>query len=286
MKYGITGATGSFGTRAIETLAGLVEKKDIIALARTPENALLSKELGLEIRESDFDNRKLLDNAFKGIDKLLLVSTNEPIAEKRIQQHKNAIESAKLNGIKLIVYTSGVQPEASPLGVAHVETEKLLKESGVPFIILRNNLYLETKNNDIKLAMEQKPIVSSTGTGRMGLALRNDYADSAVNALLKGEINRTYNLSSNLVNYEEFTKALEKVIGKSVVLSLVDDAQYQTILENIKFPAPMIPMMVANGKSIRNGALDLESNDFEELLGRKVTPLETCLEIIIKKISD
>ena len=101
MKYLVTGATGAFGARAIETLSKKVGVGDIAASVRDKSKAKKLIDMGIDVRQADFNDPRSLDEAFSGIDRVLMVSTNEPIDEKRIKQHTNAINAAKKNGAKL-----------------------------------------------------------------------------------------------------------------------------------------------------------------------------------------
>lgn len=50
-------------------------------------------------------------------------------------------------------------------------------------------------------------------------------------------------------------------------------------------PDFVIPLLVDIQKSIREGTLEVESNDFEKLLGRPVTPIKEALTQIVNDIS-
>ena len=69
MKIAITGATGQLGRLVINKLKDNLSASDIIALARSPQNA---SELGVEVREADYGKPETLDDALAGVDTLLL----------------------------------------------------------------------------------------------------------------------------------------------------------------------------------------------------------------------
>jgi NAD(P)H dehydrogenase (quinone) len=90
MKIAITGATGQLGRIVVNNLKGKTDSKNIVALARSRDKAA---DLGVEVREADYNKPASLDTALQGIDTLILISGSE--VGKRIEQHKNVIDAAK-----------------------------------------------------------------------------------------------------------------------------------------------------------------------------------------------
>ena len=68
-------------------------------------------------------------------------------------QHKAAIDGARHAGVKLLVYTSMLHADRSPLALAeeHRQTELLLRASGIPYAILRNGWYTENYTVSISI---------------------------------------------------------------------------------------------------------------------------------------
>ncbi|SCA86278.1 hypothetical protein BGLY_2455 [Bacillus glycinifermentans] len=85
---------------------------------------------------------------------------------------------------------------------------------------------------------------------------------------------------------EELASALGGVLGKDVPVQQVDDAQYADIMKSAGVPDFLIPMLVNIQKGIRGGALDVESSDFEKLLGRPLTPISEALTQIVDGITE
>lgn len=288
MKYLVTGATGDFGTRAITTLSQKVPTSDIVASTRNKAKAHELIAMGIEVRQADFNDEQSLEKAFVGIDRILMISTNEPVHDKRIAQHINAINAAKKNQIKLLVYTSGTNnPEKPvPLAIAHIATEKYLVESKVPYCILRNNSYLETEIPTVKACMTGAPIVTSAGNGKVGFAMKYDYADAAVSALIgSNNKNKIYELSGVPITYDEFAQVLGHVLGKEIPVNHVDDEAYAAALKQLGMAEVMIPMLVATKKGIREGLMEVHSNDLEMLLGRPPISLIDGLTTIYNILS-
>jgi NAD(P)H dehydrogenase (quinone) len=128
--------------------------------------------------------------------------------------------------------------------------------------------------------------VTSAGNGRVGWALQQDYAEAAAAVLSgNGHENTIYELSGRLLTQEEFASALGTVLGKEVPVQQVDDDTYADIMKGAGVPDFLIPFLVEIQKDIREGTLEVESNDFEKLLGCPATQISEGLTQIVKGIS-
>lgn len=85
MKYLVTGATGGYGTYALGFLKELVPISDIVVLARTEEKAAPLKAAGFDVRLADYSDLTALEQAFTGIDRLLLFQERREIVKLSIK---------------------------------------------------------------------------------------------------------------------------------------------------------------------------------------------------------
>ncbi len=143
----ITGATGKLGSKVIDTLLIKgIAASEIAALVRDENKATGLKEKGVSIRIGDYDNRLSLDEAMKGIDKVLLVSALD--AGKIMEQHQNVVDAAKKAGVKCLAYTSHCLRDrdtlVNELMLTHFETEDYIMASGLNYLIFRNILYMDS----------------------------------------------------------------------------------------------------------------------------------------------
>lgn len=288
MKILVTGATGKLGSKVVEALLKVVPVSALAVSVRNLEKAEGLKSRGVEVRQGDFDHPETLTAAFAGVDRLLIISADGD-NETRIRQHTNAVAAAKQAQVKFIAYTSLGNASESPLFLApvHRATEEAILKTGIPYCFLRNNWYLENEIGSIQGVMARAPWVTSAGTGKVGWALQQDYAEAAA-AVLSGSgfENTIYELSGEPMTQEELAAALGSVLGKEVVVHQVDDAAYADAMKGAGVPDFVVPILVDIQKAIRDGALDIESSDFEKLLGRKVTPISEGLAQIISGISN
>lgn len=287
MKMLVTGATGKLGTKIVEALLKTVPANQLAVSVRNLEKAEGLRARGVEVRQGDFDRPETLDAAFAGIDRLLLISADGD-NETRIRQHTDAVAAAERAGVKFIAYTSVANASESTIFLAppHVAAEEAILKTGIPYSFLRNNWYLENEIPSIQGVLAGAPWVTSAGSGKIGWALRQDYAEAAAAVLAgNGHENTVYELSGKLMTQEEFAAALGTVLGKEVPVQQVDDAAYADIMKGAGVPEFVIPFLVEIQKGIREGALEIESNDFEKLLGRPVTPISEALTQIVNEIS-
>jgi len=287
MKMLVTGATGKLGSKVVENLLKTLPAEQLAVSVRNPEKAEGLKARGVDVRHGDFDRPETLDTAFAGIDRLLIISADGD-NETRIRQHSNAVEAAERAGVKFIAYTSLANATESKNFMAppHVATEAAIIKTGIPYSFLRNNWYLENEIGSIQGALAGAPWVTSAGAGKVGWALQQDYAEAAAAVLVGNDHeNKVYELSGPLLTQEELASVLGVVLGKEIPVQQVNDEKYGEIMKGLGLPDFVIPIVVGIQESIRNGSLEVKSNDFEKVLGRPVTPISEELTQIAKEIS-
>ena len=136
MKLLVTGATGKFGTKVVETLLKTVPASQLAVSVRNPEKAEELRARGVEVRQGDFDHPETLDAAFAGVDRLLLVSADGD-NETRIRQHTNAVAAAERAGVGFIAYTSLAKAQESTnlFAPTHQATEERDLENRYPLLL-------------------------------------------------------------------------------------------------------------------------------------------------------
>lgn len=137
----ITGASGRVAGRTAELLAR--EGTRLRLMSRSPQRAPVLA--GAETVRGDFAEPATLKDAFAGVSGALLVSASgEPGA--RAQLHRNAFQAAARAGVGHVVYLSlqGAAPDSKyPYSRDHFLSEQYLRETGVPYTVLRNAFYVD-----------------------------------------------------------------------------------------------------------------------------------------------
>lgn len=272
----ITGATGHFGATTIDFLLKKgISANNIAALVRDEAKAGDLKAKGITILTGDYDDYDSLVNAFKGIDKLLFVSGSDVV--NRGQQHENVVKAAQEAGVGHIIYTSFVrknETETSPVYIvakSHLSTEKALKESGLAYTILRNNIYADYIPMFIGQNVTETGIFFPAGDTPVAFTLRNDMAEAAANILIsEGHENKDYLISNTeAVTFHDIARIISEASGKEVGYISPDSETFVEVLTKAGLPAEMIGVTAGFAEAFKQGEFSSTETDLETLLGRK-----------------
>lgn len=283
----VTGATGHLGSKVVEAVLAKEKPRRVAVSVRNATKADHLRARGVDVRQGDFENAESLPMAFSGVERLLIISTDGD-NETRIRQHRNAVAAAIAAGVRFVAYTSIAKADrtALGLGVVHRTTEAAIRESGIPYCFLRNNWYVENEIPFIRAALGGAPILTSAGAGRVGWAARDDYAEAAAAVLTgNGHEQAIYELSGAPISYDEFGKQLSAATGKEIIIEHLDDAEYERRLLGAGLPKHLAEFLTGLQCAIRRGALEVESDDLSNLLGRPATQLRDVLAHIALSVA-
>lgn len=180
----IVGATGKVGTELVSLLSGAGTA--CRALTRDSSRTALFQDLNVEVVCGDLNNRDDISAAVKGISQIFLLTRDHP---RQANLEGNLIAIAKQEGVTKIVkssaFAAGLQPPVG-YGVTHAESERLLMESGLQWVILRPYMFMQ---NFLEIADSIKSgdlIPMPLGKAGIGLVDARDVALAATRVLLEG----------------------------------------------------------------------------------------------------
>lgn len=279
----LTGATGQLGQFVVEELLKTVAAKEIVAIVRNPAKAEALSKQGVLVRQADYNDQAALTQALAGVDKLLLISSSE--VGQRTAQHRNVIHAAKAAGVKFIAYTSLLHADKSPLGlhVEHVETEKLLAESGIPYALLRNGWYSENYLASAPAALAHGVFIGAAGDGKIASATRADYAAAAARVISsEGHAGKVYELAGdNSWTLSELAALLSKASGKNVVYQNLSEADFAAALKEVGLPEGFANLLADSDAGAAKGGLFDDSKTLSKLIGRPTTPIADSVNGIL-----
>lgn len=272
----VTGATGQLGRLVVEGLRK--QGADVVAGARNTD-----ADLGVEVRELDYDRPETIEPALAGADQVLLISGNEP--GKRIPQHTAVVDAAKRAGVRHLVYTSAPHADTTPLVLApeHKATEEVIRASGLPFTFLRNGWYHENYADSIRQGAATGEIVGAAGDGTVASASRQDFADAAVAVLTgNGHENKVYELTGDTAwTFPQFAAEVAAVAGKPVAYRNLPAAEFQQFLVDAGTPAEVAGFVAALEQNIADGTLGHTPGDLRTLIGRPTTPVADTIKAVL-----
>jgi len=261
----VSGASGKLGRMVLHELAGLADGP-VVALSRTPE------PFGPSGRYADFDRPESLAAAFAGVTRLVLISTDALGGDRRVRQHGNAIEAARLAGVRHVVYTSILNATTSPLSSVvadHAETERLLAASGIGYSVLRNAFYDDLALQIVGRAV-QGAFRHAAGEGGVAYVRRADCALAAATAAA-GSFDGRRVLDITGPEVVDMPRLAALAGLRAVAVGTVELVERLTAGG---VPVPMAQVLAMIDEGIGRGAMAPASGDFESLVGRSAAALQ------------
>ena len=270
----VTGASGHLGQRVLELLleAGT---GPIVATTRTPNKLAAFRQRGVIVRHADFDDPATLAEAFQGVDRLLLISTDATDQPgKRLAQHRAAVQAAQAAGVRHVIYTSLTNPGPElPVSIApdHYGTEEALRASTLGWTMLRNNIYAEMLIGAVRNALQRGgKLFSAAGDGKAGYVTREDCARAAAAALAAPfEGQRVLDITGPAALSQADVAAIgSAVTGQPIEYIPLDLDVLTKNLVAAGLPQPVVDLITSFDAGIAQGTLDVTSSAVEDLTGR------------------
>lgn len=279
----VTGASGQLGRLVIEALLKKLPAGEIVAAVRNPENVADLAARGVQVRQADYDQPASLLVAFKGADKLLLISASE--VGRRVPQHRAVIDAAKAAGVGLLAYTSILHADTSPLPLAaeHKETESLIRASGLPAVILRNGWYTENYTAGIPTALQYGVVLGSAKQGRIASAARADFAEAAAAVLTQeNQAGRIYELAGDeSYTLSELAAEIAHQSGKAVAYQDLPESEFKAALLGAGLPDFLATLLAESDVGASKGGLFDDSRQLSALIDRPTTPLAEMVRLVL-----
>jgi len=283
----VTGATGRLGSAAVRRLRERTDGADVAALVRDETKAADLAARGVSVRVGDYDDSAALDRAMAGVDRVLLIAGNAP--QRRVRQHQNVIDAARRAGVGLIGFASrslrDIQASANTLMGDYFETEDRIRRSGLPHLLFRDALYLDTVPLYVGGArVFETGIRLPAGDGTVAYALRREMGEALANAMLDhAGADHTYVIAApRAYSFDDVAAALTEVSGKTVDYAQTSEAEYVANAVRAGVPEHLARRFLGFYADIRDNQLDETSPDLETLLGRKPATLPAGLREVFE----
>ena len=278
MTYAITGASGQLGQLVAAALLERVDATETVLLSRTPET--LSGFAGADRRLADFDRPETLPAALAGVDHLLVISTDR--VGDRLAGQQAAVAAAAEAGVRRVLYTSVPEPVAdNPAFVVpdHAATEQAIRDSGLEWTILRNNLYADMQVAAIDQAIAGGTLVTNTSDAGTAYVSRADCAAAAAAALVdEGLAGQVLDITGpEALTGDGLAELASRRAGTAVARIDVADEDYVAGMVQAGLPEGLAQGLASFGVAARKGYLDAVSTAVADLAGRQPTSLAALL---------
>jgi NAD(P)H dehydrogenase (quinone) len=272
MTCGITGASGHLGSGILRYCLDRVAAGELVAVTRQPAKMAAVAARGVEVREGDFD-KPGLEQAFRGIDRLLIIPGSDLMPDVRPRQHRAAVAAAVAAGVRHIVYVSSVGARPGPpdgILETHWATEQAVIQSGVPWTLIRMNIYADFLANHVKSALSTGVYAAPAGAP-YAYVVRDDLAAAAAAVLTtSGHEGITYHATGPVsVTHAEVAAAVSRAAGKPVQFSPLTLEQWQAGLVTAGLPPALVDVLTRSQRAGSAGAFDLVTGDIGRLTGRR-----------------
>lgn len=305
----IEGASGKLGFATLTSLLehNLLPPSEITVTSSSESGAAKLKpavDKGVKLVSADWDEPAFWDAAFKGADKLFLISSaridkdfgDAPPGKGREADHFVALEAAKKAGVQHVYYTSlaFANPSKSRVMKAHERTEEYLhREWAGKFTIIREGLYNESwplyfGHYDVPNDSRSEVVtggdspISWTSIPDLGLA----------NALILAApspewANKVFYLSQRKAHtLDEVAAMVSKARGKQVKFKVVPRKEHEKFyVEEKGMPEPMIAWWSKTYDALRDIECKIDDPTLEDLLasmGVKPEPMEKTVAGMMK----
>lgn len=276
----ITGATGNLGRLIITHVLAEENAPEMVAVVRDLQKAEDLTEQGVALRYGDYTDRASLVQAFAGVDTLMFISNADVM--NRTVEHDNVVGAAVEAGVGRIVYTSYVGAGTEPmLGPGHLATEIAIKDSGIPFTILRANFYMDAYVPNVHKAMALGVHRSPSGDTGAALISRNDIARAAAAVLSSTAANSTHEGKMYILSGPEvvtpavYAAAASQLSGRDVVVETISWDEQAADYKAAGIPDGVVDFLITLDRLVASGVLAVMSTDVEDLTGEAPVNLVT-----------
>ena len=271
----VTGSTGHVGRLVAEELFELGAEFRLVV--RDPSRA--PEFPGAEVVTADYGRPDLLAEALGEGDRVFMVSLHEG-PDRRVPLHRSFAEAAARAGVAQIVYLSfaNAAPGATFVHArSHGATEEILAGSGVPWTAIRNTMYADHIPGWFDPdGIAREPL----GEARMSFSYRPELAKAiAVTLTEPGHAEQVYDITTpESVSLGELARIAAEVTGDPYGYEPATDGEWDERWRADGHSGWELEAGHTAYEAIRNGELDVVTDDYRRLTGLEPLTVAAILE--------
>ncbi|WP_181034282.1 NmrA family NAD(P)-binding protein [Arthrobacter sp. GMC3] len=221
----VLGATGNIGPHVVHELIALGQTPRVVVRDADKAHTLFGD--AVEVIAGDMSDPAVLDTATDGVDSVFLLS---PHSFGMANVQLGVIRELRRSGIRIVKLSgtsSAITPDGPHVCRQHWEIERVLQESGQPFVILRPNSFMQVLVGQLMLGQLRATgsIINAIGQAGISLIDARDVGAVAAQVLTRHDWDgQTLELTGpRAVTYPQ----LSKLVGVYEPAPVVDAAPAQ-----------------------------------------------------------
>lgn len=275
----ITGASGRLG-RSV-TLALAARGAPQVRLGTRDPASLGGRADGFEAVFADFDRPESLVELFRDA-RVALIICGTAANDKRIGQHRHAIDAAREAGVGHVIYTSFVNARPRslfPFAASHADTEAYLAASGLPHTVVRNNHYFDNLRDALLIARETGVLSLPGAAGKVAYLGLPDIGDAFAELLVReAPLRAMYELSGpEALDLFEVAARARAAWEQPVRAAEMEAGQYAALLRRRGLPPYVVEAQLGIRLACGANEYSRVTGDVSDLLGRKPQALDIYL---------
>lgn len=215
----LTDPTGTVGNAVVTRLAS--SNQNIIRVAVDTKDKAGKIKHADEIVDIDYTRPETIAEAMDNVDRLFL---RIPPSDEMVDISSNFVEKAKKSGVKFIVKLSVMGADVKPgytVGRLHRQVEKVIEESGIPFVFLRPNSFMQNfVTRSSQTLKTQDVICLPGGDAKISLVDARDVAAVTAEVLTgygSQHLNKVYDITGpEALSHSQFADILSKETGRKI----------------------------------------------------------------------
>lgn len=232
-KYLITGASGKTSALVIGQL--LAQQANVRALVRDVAKAAALKDNGVELSPGDFNDSESLARALDGVTSVFFVVPPDEHDGAMVDRFLKAAAASPMRPrivrLSAIKATEGGPSESTR---SHGRADRALLESGLPYVILRPNYFMQNFFGSTESILTSATLVHGMAEGRVGFIDVRDIADVAAAVLLDRSWDRgIYDLTGPAsLSFQDVAREFGTALGREVTcVQVTPESIRATLLE-------------------------------------------------------
>jgi uncharacterized protein YbjT (DUF2867 family) len=272
----ITGSSGTLGSEVVKQLSGSISDVKVKAAVHSIENANKAQHEKVETIQIDYDKPENLSSAFKGVDKLFLLTHPSP---KTVEHESNLVNEAKKSGVRYIVKQSvmGADLKADvEVMRLHRQAEQIIEESKIPYTFLRPNEFMQNFVNFHRHSIKNNnAFYLPAHDAKVSIVDVRDIAEVAVKALTDNNGNGIHYDKAHLItgleaiSYHYAAEILTTATGRKVDYVSISDEEARGGMKEMGMNDWLINTILELYNYYRKGYASYVSSAVEEVTGRK-----------------